>query len=125
MPDPQQNPGMLASLLCLVVGPAIASPLVWASNQVVRGPAKILDGDTLVVAGEHVRLLGLDAPEDGQTCQAAGQEWPCGDAAGAALSSLITGHPLYPRVGFIVINLTRPAKRVVRSYNGRGPASAG
>ena len=66
MPDPQQNPGMLASLLCLVVGPTIASPLVWASNQVVRGPAKVLDGDTLVVAGEHVRLLGLDAPEDGQ-----------------------------------------------------------
>jgi hypothetical protein len=29
---------------------------------------------------------------------------------------------LYPRVGFIVTNLTRPAKRVVRFYNGRGPA---
>jgi Transposase DDE domain group 1 len=29
---------------------------------------------------------------------------------------------LYPRVGFIVTNLTRPAKRVVRFYNGRGTA---
>ena len=29
---------------------------------------------------------------------------------------------LYPRVGFIVTNLTRPNKRVVRFYNGRGTA---
>jgi hypothetical protein len=29
---------------------------------------------------------------------------------------------LYPRVGFIVTNLIRPAKRVVRFYNGRGTA---
>ena len=33
-------------------------------------------------------------------------------------------HPgeLYPRVGFIVTNLTRPARRVVAFYNQRGPA---
>jgi DDE family transposase len=29
---------------------------------------------------------------------------------------------LYPRVGFIVTSLTRPAERVVRFYNGRGTA---
>jgi hypothetical protein len=29
---------------------------------------------------------------------------------------------LYPRVGFLVTNLTRPAERVVRFYNGRGTA---
>ena len=29
---------------------------------------------------------------------------------------------LYPRVGFIVTNLTRPSKRVVKFYNGRGTA---
>jgi Transposase DDE domain group 1 len=29
---------------------------------------------------------------------------------------------LYPRVGFIVTNLTRPAGRVVKFYNGRGTA---
>jgi len=29
---------------------------------------------------------------------------------------------LFPRVGFIVTNLSRPAKRVVRFYNQRGPA---
>jgi hypothetical protein len=29
---------------------------------------------------------------------------------------------LYPRVGFIVTNLTRPPARVVKFYNGRGTA---
>jgi Transposase DDE domain group 1 len=29
---------------------------------------------------------------------------------------------LYPRVGFVVTNLTRPDKRVVKFYNGRGTA---
>ena len=29
---------------------------------------------------------------------------------------------LYPRVGFLVTNLTRPAERVSRCYNGRGTA---
>jgi Transposase DDE domain group 1 len=29
---------------------------------------------------------------------------------------------LYPRVGFVVTNLTRPAERVSRFYNGRGTA---
>ena len=34
------------------------------------------------------------------------------------------GHPweLYPRVGFIVTNMTRPAERVVMFYNHRGTA---
>jgi endonuclease YncB( thermonuclease family) len=50
-----------------------------------------------VVAGEHARLLAIDAPEDGQTCQSAGQEWPCGEAAGAALSKLTAGHEVICR----------------------------
>jgi Transposase DDE domain group 1 len=29
---------------------------------------------------------------------------------------------LYPRVGFLVTNLKRPAERVVKFYNGRGTA---
>ena len=33
-------------------------------------------------------------------------------------------HPgeLYPRVGFIVTNLSRPSERVTKFYNGRGTA---
>ena len=32
---------------------------------------------------------------------------------------------LFSRVGFIVTNLSRPAKRVVRFYNQRGASSRG
>ena len=35
---------------------------------------------------------------------------------------MIASHYIYPRVGFIVTNLTRPAERVVKFYNGRGTA---
>ena len=40
----------------------------------------------------------------------------------AAIVSKIEWHPgeLYPRVGFIVTNLSRPAERVIAFYNQRG-----
>ncbi len=43
---------------------------------------------------------------------------------GPGFGGNVEWHPgeLYPRVGFIVTNLTRPAKRVVAFYNQRGPA---
>jgi endonuclease YncB( thermonuclease family) len=44
----------------------------------VTGQAAVVDGDTLVVAGERVRLQGIDAPELHQTCTAYGEEWACG-----------------------------------------------
>ena len=55
----------------------------------IVGPARVIDGDTLAIADEHIRLIGIDAPEDNQTCQAAGEEWPCGDAATATLAAMI------------------------------------
>ena len=36
-------------------------------------------------------------PRTSQTCQAAGQEWPCGDAAGTALSKLTADHEVVCR----------------------------
>ena len=40
------------------------------------------------------------------------------------VAAKVEWHPgeLYPRVGFIVTNLSRPAERVVAFYNGRGTA---
>lgn len=43
------------------------------------GVVQIIDADTLDVGDARVRLFGIDAPEDAQTCREAdGAPWPCG-----------------------------------------------
>jgi hypothetical protein len=40
---------------------------------------QVLDGNSLKVDGENIRLTGIDAPELHQTCRdAQASEWPCG-----------------------------------------------
>ena len=57
----------------------------------LTGPAKVIDGDTIVVAGQLVRLHGIDAPELDQTFQWRGQQIVCGTMALAALEAFIAG----------------------------------
>lgn len=59
----------------------------------LRGTARVVDGDTLDIAGERVRLLGLDAPESDQTCLTEqGAEWRCGAWVSQELRALLRGH---------------------------------
>ena len=59
-------------------------------RQVVAADVRVVDGDTLVVNGERVRLEGIDAPELAQTCvKASGKTYRCGVAAKEHLQSLI------------------------------------
>ncbi len=45
----------------------------------LSGPARVIDGDTLEIAGTRVRLAGLDAPENDQTCRTEHHRvWSCG-----------------------------------------------
>lgn len=56
----------------------------------MTGRARVVDGDTLEVAGRRVRLEGIDAPEHGQTCaRAKNGDWNCGAASADALERLI------------------------------------
>ena len=57
----------------------------------LTGPAKVFDGDTIVVAGQLVRLHGIDAPELDQTFQWRGQQIACGAMSLAAREVLISG----------------------------------
>src|SRR5713101_1454767 len=54
----------------------------------IVGPAQVIDGDSIRVAGIEIRLYGIDAPEFRQICMRAGHPWACGRAATRFLESL-------------------------------------
>jgi len=60
----------------------------------IVGPAKIIDGDSLAVAGVEIRLYGIDAPEYRQICSRSGRPWSCGRTATDALRALVAGREL-------------------------------
>jgi endonuclease YncB( thermonuclease family) len=62
---------------------------------VIAGRVRVIDGDTIVIRGTHIRLLGIDAPEADQTCTDADSRiWRCGQAATRVLIARIAGRPL-------------------------------
>lgn len=66
---------MLIPLLILVAACAPAPPTVM-------GRASVIDGDTLEIHGQRIRLWGVDAPEGRQSCNdASGAAWACGRIA--------------------------------------------
>ena len=55
----------------------------------------MIDGDTLEIHGERIRILDIDAPESRQTCQDQdGKAWRCGQQAALALSDWIGQQPV-------------------------------
>jgi endonuclease YncB( thermonuclease family) len=73
-------------LRSLVVFLAFMSP---AAALTLSGQARVVDGDSLVIAGERIRLFGIDAPEIGQRCDPSGRDWACGVWAKAALTKIV------------------------------------
>ncbi len=62
-----------------------------APRQPLEGPAVVVDGDTLEINGERVRLEGIDAPEAAQTCSKDnGEPWTCGLEASEVLRAFIS-----------------------------------
>lgn len=63
-------------------------------GTVLQGTASVIDGDTLDLHGQRIRLHGIDAPESKQTCTRNGEAWRCGQAAALALAERIGRQPI-------------------------------
>jgi len=81
----------LLAWLCIAFGCALQHE---ASAQEISGAAAVVDGDTLMVGGQKVRLWGIDAPESQQLCAKAGSRYQCGSEATAHLRALVSRGPV-------------------------------
>jgi endonuclease YncB( thermonuclease family) len=79
---------MLTFRSVLVLYLMLAAPV---GAVTLSGQARVVDGDTLIVAGERIRLFGIDAPELRQMCDPSGRNWACGAWASEVLAEL-TAH---------------------------------
>ena len=59
------------------------------SQKLIKGKTKVIDGDTIHIGNNKIRLHGIDAPEQKQTCIFEENEWNCGQDATFFLSNLI------------------------------------
>lgn len=76
--------------------PLAAVAIVFAAaphaqgQQPVVGRASVIDADTIEIAGERIRLNGIDAPESWQICHDGnGKAYRCGQVAAQALDEFL------------------------------------
>jgi len=73
----------------------IAVPLLLlalpAAAQDLSGAPTVMTGDTIEIAGTRVRLYGIDAPEEGQSCSLNDKTYDCGLVAASGLKDLTAG----------------------------------
>ncbi|PZR17775.1 MAG: hypothetical protein DI532_00215 [Azospirillum brasilense] len=93
--------GQVRPILAAVPGlapqapPPAASPLPEGPLQADPTDIHVVDGETLRLQGQVVRLEGLQAPSRGETCaDTAGQGFDCGVAAADRLAHLVANHAL-------------------------------
>ena len=67
--------------------------LLFLSNysfaKTIIGKAKVIDGDTIHIKNNKIRLHGIDAPETKQTCKIDKEEWFCGKQSTNELKKII------------------------------------
>ena len=59
------------------------------ADEMIEGYAKIIDGDTIHIGKNKIRLHGIDAPEKNQKCFISDNVWNCGEESTNNLIKLI------------------------------------
>lgn len=102
-----------------------------AHSQIYFGKAVAIDGDTIDLGGQRIRLFGIDAVEATQTCERDdGETWACGRDAAAAMGAIVEGRNLQcesrdvDRYGRIVAVCTRDGGDIGRAMVQMGFAVA-
>lgn len=81
------------SLASVLLGLGLASPAV--ADERHAGLARLIDGDTIEIDEQRIRLNGIDTPEPAQRCTGSnGKSYRCGKRATDALNQLIRGRPV-------------------------------
>lgn len=85
---------------CVLAGTLVLSLYVFSTpgrsietrSAPLAGHARVIDGDTIEIAGRRIRLEGIDAPETAQRCPHRwSQTWPAGRHAARVLARMIAG----------------------------------
>lgn len=81
---------MMSALSAAFVVAASLAASICAAGEPLAGIASVVDGDTIELHGERIRLNGIDAPESRQFCEdAVGESYRCGQKAAFALADHI------------------------------------
>ncbi|MGI9356051.1 MAG: thermonuclease family protein [Rhizobiaceae bacterium] len=80
------------TILVFAILAAMAVAAVWlevGNETVISGNPVVVDGDSLEINRERLRLWGIDAPEFNQMCEREGARWKCGRESRLALRRLV------------------------------------
>ena len=65
------------------------------SEKIIEGKPIIIDGDTIHIGKNKIRLHGIDAPETNQKCTLDEETWNCGIQSTLALKNFILDKEVY------------------------------